>query len=338
MVAKAVVTRTISLDDGITISSDSENHSLSYNTLKLRVGGVTFYVCAQDPKERLGGIKPGCIIYDGVPDESFRKKVRVALSFALGLYLIDLGSTYYDAEWGIVSTLARSAYSLGRGAFELHALPLAPLGRRFLFELNPDQLTRVVTAFVGAFNSLELANLHWAYWHACAATPHIAAAHFGAAIEGLQGVYIKANPDKAQEGWAPRQAWKTLRASLIAVVEGADIAAEAKTALKEKLSTLNGVDQRQRLKSLMTALNLQLSGDEDAAWRRRNKAAHGVPIPEGEELAAIRDMKLLRGVFQRLLLRITGAADQYVDYASPYHEYRNLQEAPPDAPTPLPQR
>ena len=331
-----VTTRTISLDDGITLGSNSESNSLSYNAVKLRVRGVTFYVCAQEPEERPNGINPGCIIYDGAPDESFRKNVRVALSFALGLYLVDLGSTAYDAEWRIVSTFARSAYSLGRQAFELHASPLAPLGPRFRCELNPSQLTRAVTAFVDAFDLLDLANLHWAYWHGCAATPHIAPAHFGAAIERLQAVYIKAMPNKAPEGWAPRTAWKALRAVLIASVESADISAEAKAALKEKLSTLNGTDQRQRLRSMMKDLNLQLGGDEDAAWRRRNKSAHGTPIPEGQERAAIRDMNLLRGVFQRLLLRITNAADQYIDYASPYHLYRDLHEAPPDVPTSAP--
>ena len=332
VVSNAVTTRTISLDDGITISSNSEERSFSRNAAKLTVGGVTFYVCAQDSEDRPDSIKPGCIIYDGVPDESFRKKIRVALSFALGLYLVDLGNTHYDASWVAVSTLARSAYSLGRRAFELHTLPLTPLGSRYPYELNPVQLTRAVTAFVNAFDSLDLANLHWAYWHACAATPHVAPAQFGAAIEALQGAYIKANPGAVPKGSAPPKAWKELRAALVTTVESAGISAEAKAALKENVLKLNRIDQRQRLKLIMTALDLQLGGDEDAAWRRRNDAAHGTPIPEGQELAAIRDVKLLRGVFQRLLLRITNAADQYIDYASLHHEYRILHEAPPDQP------
>jgi hypothetical protein len=43
-------------------------------------------------------------------------------------------------------------------------------------------------------------------------------------------------------------------------------------------------------------------------------------------------MKLLRGLFNRLLLRITTAADQYIDYTSPNFEYRLLRNAPQDAP------
>ncbi len=333
VVTNIISTRTISLNDGITITSAREDHNLSSNAVKLTVDGVTFYVCALDSKDWPGSIKPGCIIYDGVPDEGFRKKVRVGLSFALGLYLVDLGTTHYDSEWLIVSTLARSAYSLGRHAFEIQTLQFAPLGPRFLNELTAGQLIRAVQAFVSAFDTLDLANLHWAFWHACAATPHIAPAHFGAAIEGLQSAYTKAIPDKVPESWAPRESWKALRTDLATSIDKTDIPEEAKAALKEKLSTFNSVDQRQRLKSIMAVLDLQLGDDEDAAWRRRNKAAHGRPIPEGQELAAIRDTSLLRGLFQRLLLRITNAADQYIDYASPNHDYRVLRDAPPSAPT-----
>jgi hypothetical protein len=83
------------------------------------------------------------------------------------------------------------------------------------------------------------------------------------------------------------------------------------------------------LTAVFGALGLQLGQDEDAAWGRRNRAAHGMPIPEGQKLAAIRDTKLLRGLFQRMPLRITNAADQYIDYTSPGHPFRRLDEAPP---------
>lgn len=329
VVTKTITTRRISLNDGITITSDTDLSSTSWNSAKLTVDGITFYVCALDREDRTDAIKPGCIVYEGAPDDEFRKKVRTGLSFALGIYLVDLGTTHYDAEWKVVSTLARSAYSLRRHAFDIETLQLAPLGDRFLNELGAPQLTRAIQAFVTAFDVLDLANLHWAFWHACAATPHIAPAHFGAAIEGLQSAYTKANSGKVRNGWATQDEWKILRAALRDVIASADVSVEVKKALKDKLPSFNGIDQRQRLKDVMATLNLELGEDEDAAWRRRNKAAHGMPIPQGEELAAIRDMKLLRGLFQRLLLRITNAADQYIDYSSPNHNYRPLRQAPP---------
>jgi hypothetical protein len=324
--------RSIALDDGITIARESERFSSSKNAAKLTVEGWTFYICALDREDRTGAIKPGCIVFDGPPDDAFRKKIRTALSFALGLYLVDMGTTHYDSNWHIVSTLARSAYSLGRRAFDMGPEQLAPLGPRYLNELNSGQLTRAITALVRTFDELDLANLSWAYWHACAATPHIAPAHFGAAIEALQDAYIKSHPGLVAESWAPRAVWKVLRSNMAAAIDDAEISEQAKAALKVKLATLNTVDQRPRLKAVMEAMGLQLGDDEDAAWRRRNKAAHGTPIPQGDELAAIRDMKLLKGLFGRLLLRITNAADQYVDYTSPHFEYRSLASAPPNAP------
>ena len=329
VVTKTVTTRRISLADGITITSDTERSNTSRNSAKLTVDGVTFYICALDSEDRPGAIKPGCIVYDGTPDDGFRKKVRTGLSFALGLYLVDLGTTHYGSEWQIVSTLARSAYSLRRHAFDIETLQLAPLGPRFQNELAAPQLTRAIQAFVTAFDALDLTNLHWAFWHACAATPQIAPAYFGAAIEGLQSAYTRANPRKVRDCWAAREEWKALKVVLSGAINCAVIPEEAKAALKDKLSTFNSIDQRQRLKDIMAALNLELSEDEHAAWRRRNKASHGTPIPEGQEVAAIRDMKLLRGLFQRLLLRMTNAADQYIDYASPNHDYRHLSTAPP---------
>jgi hypothetical protein len=325
-------TRSIGMAGGdLTISSDSEQFSLAPTAAKLVISGVTFYVCALG-RDRVGGeIKPGCVVYDGTPDDAFRKKVRTALSFALGLYLVDLGHTIYDRDWHIVSALARSAYSLRRHAFDMGPEQLAPLGPRFLNELNSNQLTQAVNALVSSYDELDLANLSWAYWHACAATPHIAPAHFGAAVEALQRAYIRTHPNAVVKVWAPRQVWKTLRAAMASSIEQTDIPDEAKTALARKLANFNQVDQRPLLKAVFAALGLQLGEDEDAAWRRRNKAAHGMPIPEGQELAAIRDMKLLRGLFQRMLLRITNAADQYIDYTSPNHPFRRLEEVPPVA-------
>jgi hypothetical protein len=158
----------------------------------------------------------------------------------------------------------------------------------------------------------------------------IAPAHFGAAIEALQNAYIKRTPGVVAESWAPRAVWKLLRSNMAATIDDAEISEQAKAAMKVKLATFNTVDQRLRLKAVMGATGLQLGDDEDAAWRRRNKAAHGTPVPEGEELAVIRDMKLLKGLFARLLLRITDAADQYIDYTSPHFEYRSLASAPPN--------
>lgn len=322
----------ITLDDRITIWKRDGRLRYTQNTAKLNVEGFTFYVCALHPEDRPGSIKPGCIIFVGNPNESFRRKVRTALSLALGRYLIYLGTTNYDGNWCIISTLAQSAYSMEKRFFDTPTELPAPMGPRFDGELSPARLTRAVGAFMRDFEKLDLANLSWAYWHACAATPHIAPVVFGAAIEALQNTYLKSCPDAIRTCTVDPAVWKNIRRNLATTIAGIEAPDEAKEAWKSKLDLLNRIDQRPRLRGLMEALGLELGEDEDAAWRRRNEAAHGTPVAEGEELAAIRDMKLLGGLFIRLLLRVTEAADQYFDRTTPNCPPRSLAEAPPNAP------
>jgi hypothetical protein len=166
------------------------------------------------------------------------------------------------------------------------------------------------------------------YWHACTATVHIAPAHLGAAIEALQRAYVGNHPGPAKIKILDRPQSKQMREALSRVIDDANISEDSKQALKDNLPLINRLPQRTVLQAVMRAIGIELSRDEFDAWQRRNDAAHGKPVPEGEELAAIREMKLLRGLFNRMLLRITNGADSYVDYVSPNHPHRSLKEPP----------
>jgi hypothetical protein len=320
-------------ENGITISQSDRRDSLSQAAVRLTVAGNTLYLCTFDLDDPGHEIKSGCIIYVGKPEDLTRKKIRTALGFALGVYLVEIGHTLYDREWQFVSATARSAYSLSQNAFDLVPMPLAPLSdRNFQHDLGRPKLTRMVNALFSSYQMLDLGNLSWAYWHARTATVHIAPAHFGAAIEALQRAYIEAHPDKIATTILARAQWKELKEAIDGVISGAIAPEDSKAVLSGNIHNINRAPQREILKATLRAINLDLGVDEDAAWKRRNDAAHGLPIPEGEELAAIRDMKLLMGLFHRMLLRISNAADFYVDYVSPDHPLRRLKEAPPSMP------
>jgi hypothetical protein len=110
---EALTTRKIGIGgDGITLFSKEMTKSGSNYAAKITVGGIEIYVCALERKDGSELKKPGCILYVGTPDDEFRKKVRTAVSFALNLYLVELGSAVYDEKWDVVSFKARSAYSI----------------------------------------------------------------------------------------------------------------------------------------------------------------------------------------------------------------------------------
>jgi len=309
--------------EGLTIPSVNRIEDNGPRAAKLEVAGQTLYVCARSRDNPDSTVERGYIVYVGTPDDLFRRKIRTALSFSLGVYLAELGHTLYDQKWNIVSATSRSAYSLAKRTFDAAPMPLAPLsGRGFPYDLGRTELTRMMNALVGDYDRLDLGNLSWAYWHACTATVHIAPAHFGAAIEALQRAYIKSRPEKIGTKILDREQFEILKAA----IANAQIPDDRKIALKANLNGINKLPQRAILKEVLRTIGITLGEDEYNAWNRRNDAAHGKPVPEGDELAAIRDMKLLRRLFNRMLLRISNAADYYIDYVSLNHPHRHLQD------------
>jgi hypothetical protein len=290
-------------------------------------------LCIWGPRAVIEGPTPrsGRIIYEGVPDELTRKKFRTALSFAFGTYLVETGHTIFDKDWHALSATARSAYSLGGRASELSIQPLMWLSDRNAdFDIGLVSLTRMVERLFAAYDALDLANLSWAYWHARTAPPHIAPAHFGSAIEALQRSYGKLHTGAIQTRILADAKWTELLEAFSYVFAKAHISGEDTAVLTEQIkSGVNYVPKRDQLKAFADLLKIKLGKDEDTAWKRRNKSAHGIPIKEGKELEAIRDTQLLMVLFHRMFLATTGAADFYLDYCSPGIPRRLLREPVP---------
>lgn len=330
---ESVTTRRFEVgDNGITLFSRDSGESSSRAAAKILVAGTEVYVCALHRRENDDLVKPGCIIYVGTPDEEFRKKVRTAVSFALGVYLVDLGSAVYSKDWEIISFKSRSAYSIDRKVLELVVLPPAPMHPRWQHGIDRVPFTRLVNAVFHNYETLDFGNLSWAYWHALCATPHIASVHFGAAIELLLRQYAATKPDQFPRAIiGERTMWKEFAAEVEQAISKLGIPEEKKNALRENIGGLNRVHQRDTMEAVLKDIGIALGADESQAWKRRNDAAHGIAMETGEELDVIRDIKLLKVIFHRMLLRIINGADTYHDYATPGFPIRNLADAVPSA-------
>ena len=311
-------------EDGITIPNSDSREGFSRSAARLTVDGRVLYVVGTDRNARHGEPDLGYVIYRGTPDDELKQKIRVALSFALGTYLVELGCTTYTQDWQIVRARARTGYSLGGMAFKLGSLPLAPLSTApYQFHIERAPLNRAVSALVAVYESFDLGNLSWAYWHACAATVHTAPAQFGAAIEALGRAYLRQHPTIAQS-ILDAEEWKELQGTFAELLDQSGLGKTQKEGLMKNFGRLNQVPQRDVLKAILKEIGIELGPEEAAAWGRRNKSAHGMPIPEGHELSAIRDMTLLKTLFHRMLLRMANATDHYIDYASLGTPHRRL--------------
>jgi hypothetical protein len=323
-------TRSIGLEpDGLTVTDRETEEGGSAACVKICVGDHEVHLCARwiEPGDRHR--KPGCLIYRGTPDEETQKRIRNVLSFSLGMFLVSLGHTVYSADWKMVSFKAVTPYSIDGRVFDLPVMPPAPLAARSRNEIEPARLSRIASALHAAYDELGFGDLAWGFWHARCATPHIAPVHFGAIIEALR----KTCADRFSGQIATKivdngETWAGFFDAVKLLVDKLGIPDDRKLLLQDAAGRVNSLPHKAVMESILTRMRLVVSDRENAAWRRRNDAAHGKPIPAGSELEAIQDTKFPRGLFDRMLLKLVDASDNYIDYSTLNFPIRPLVDAP----------
>ena len=327
-----VTTKTLTIRSGETaqtLTHTGEKGGGSRNCVKLNVGGNEIFLCTSNSQLAKEIKKPGFILYLGTPTEEFREKVRVSLSFSLGVYLVHLGHSIFCKDWRLISFKAISAYALGGRAFEIPPTPPAPLGMKYEWEIDRAILSRMVNSICTHYDALNFRSLNWAFWHAVCATPHIAAVHYGAAVEALQRAYVKYNPATYQTTLLCRGHWSILKHAADTAVAAMPISNQTKKILQNKIAGLNSKPQSVLLDEVFSHLDLTLSELEQAAWRHRHNAGHGNYAKPEESTRLIRETKLLRLRFNRMVLAITKASDTYYDYYTLDRPTRKLRDLIP---------
>jgi len=294
----------------------------------LEVDGVQLYLCHLDKKREARAKSPGCIVYVGVPTDEFRDRVRRCLSYTLGSYFVYLGLSRFDVEWQLTDFEALSPYSMRGQAMLMPPMPPSPLGGpRGFWDIDPNRLSRMVNALYSKYDALNFGVVSWAYWHAVTATPHIAAVHFGAALESLQRAYFKSSSVSASETVVDEQTWEKTRLALETSLAPLGLAPKNLEIFKNKIRNLNSRSQHSTSKDLMDQLGLVLSNREKQAHDARHESAHGKD--DEVDVEWIRDLKLLRVLFHRILLAMTEANDEYYDYFTLENPTRRVKEPVP---------
>lgn len=275
--------------------------------------------------------KPGFILYKGAPNETERSKIRDCLSFCLGNFLVYLGDTSFDEEWTPVSFTAKSGHALVEEAPTLSSLQPAPLGTRFDSEVTSERLGRMASSLFRNYDAYKLQSVFWNYWHALAAPVHMAAAHFGAAIESLQKTVFSVSGSEAQHKIvADDRSWKDLYAKIAACVREAPLTGVERDLLIKRAQNMNYAPQGIMAERLFEVLSLCIGDLERKVWVNRNRAAHGGGTNAENGIRLIRENKVLRVMMNRMLLAIGNGSDEYYDYYTIGRPQRRLAEPIPD--------
>lgn len=295
------------------------------STLHLRVDGIDLYLLQSGTRDQPR--RPGQIVYKGCHPEDTRKRIRLCLSFALGLPLVYYGHTDYSADWHPTFMRAYDAMTIGGAIFALHDLPPYPINdRRYANVLDETSLNQIVNSIYVKYDELHFNDLSWAYWYAVCAPVHTAAVHFGGVVEQLQKTAMI--PFRAdRRGLLDDAVWRELLTAIRTKMGAMDLPSDVLPVLRNKIGQLNQLPQNIALKRLLERLGLQIDTAELDAWKHRNLAAHGAINENAIEV--ILNAKILKLLFHRLLAAVTFCSDRYIDYYNLDFPIRPLIEAIP---------
>ena len=317
-------------DESIILKSSDKSESFQRNCVHINNDEFELYLSTTLKKTNKQKVKPGFILYKGCPPEEVRKKVRNCLSFSLGRPLIYIGYSSFCKDWKLVSFKSINAYSIAGAAFNLHTMPPAPLGEKYQGEIDSKALSRLVNSLYTNYEMCNFGHVAWSYWHAVCAPIHIAAVHFGACIEALQKSYIENNGKNFKTALIDKSEWKKLRALALKIIPELNIGDMEKRVIENKINSLNQSPQSIVTERFLTSLNIELSDLELSAWQQRNNAAHGNEIEDNDHVRLIREIKVLKVIFHRVLLSIINGSDYYFDYYSIGFPVRTLTECIPN--------
>lgn len=237
-----------------------------------------------------------------------------------------MGHSTYTENSKLVYFKAISSHDFN-GAFKIHTQSPTILDNQALNLIDSKIFTKVVSSVYKVYDKYNFKHLFWLYWYAQTSAPHNAGVQFGACIEFLQRNYLSKDGKKVIKN---RNTWSSFREKSLKIISELEIDENTKNILTEKINNLNSLPQKKLLEKFLMSINITFSKIELEAWQQRNDSAHGNPVKNNNYIKLIREIKILRTLLNRLILRISQGSKYYIDYYSIGNPLRELSSSIPD--------
>jgi hypothetical protein len=323
---QTVTTRALKAGDRKLIQTLTESGHSSSECLMLNVAGHEIYVGLHPDHKERAPVGTGFILYQGFVPEEMRRKIRDCLSFAFGRPVVYFGYTLLSEDMSFIGFKATSAYSVDGKMYKLTTLPPAPVNASSPNLIDSKSISRTSNALFAKYDQISFQHISWKYWHGACSPVDMTAAYLGSGIEALQRVNREWNEPSYQTTLLNPEQAKHLRSEFLKIVEALQVEEPLKKVLRDKASGLNSAPQKLMNERFFASLALGMGEEEKSAWQRRNDAAHGNTIDADDLGELIRDTKLLKNMFNRIVLSLSGASSHYIDYYSIGFPMRELAE------------
>ncbi|KPB24165.1 hypothetical protein [Pseudomonas amygdali] len=298
--------------------------------VRLQIGGHDVIIGSFKSEAIASSKGPGYIYYDRCPDKETREKIRASLSFAFGLPLVYLGSSFYQQQGKLVGFEAESPFTVSGRAWDVVPQPFAPITVDESNMLDSSLIQKLSRAFYENYDSMNLRGLLFRLWFAEVSPVHMKAAYYGAIIESIQKSEIKKRSSNISSTIIEKAIYRKAIRTLTRFLMKQSISDDAKNLLLKKIENGNSAPQRVIAERFYNDLGLTLGPLELTAWNKRNDAAHGNEVLPESMVDNIRSTKILRVILGRIFIKIIDAGPQYIDYYTYGHPIRNLSDAIPE--------
>ena len=295
----------------------------------LVVGKVTDKVA--DPK-----CLPGFIEFSDInnclPSENTKQIILASLSFTIGRQVVSAGSTSLAEGGDRVSYTVKKVYLLGQeNAYKQPSMPPTPLDPTLQQNfVDENKVSSIVNAVAAKMKDLNMEYPLFLLWLGQVSPLDVRAAHLGAAIESLRDSYCVSC--KLDTTLLPKNVWKTaIEEPLLKTFD--DVTANLDESIKEsaeikilrnKLGNLNDKSSNMKYDEFFDLISLKIGKVENAGLKERNRAAHGSPYSSAQYPGLVMTTNALYTLFNRIVLKLTNAADCYIDYSTDGYPVRDI--------------
>jgi hypothetical protein len=306
------------------IKKDTKEHNFGRSCVELNIDNIELIFGVLPEKSKTG---KGFILYKQMPTEEIRKKIRHSISFAIGKPLIYIGHTTYDNEWYISKLKAVSPIDINGAVYGAVTQPPSPLSVKYQTGIDHEIINRLVTGIVRNYDKYNLEHVFWIYWHAECSPDLSSAINYASAIEALLHEYLHASGGKTKQTILDNKIWESLKIKFQECIDDLGINDEDdKILIGNKLNNLNQLPTSIQLKNTMENLGIKVGNLELKSWVQRNKSAHGGKIEEDQYIFSYKNTKILRLIFNRILLKMSIGSGTYIDYYTVGHPIRKLED------------
>ena len=316
-------------------SSRKENMTFDHFCCDCQVEGKNWSLVVGKVTEKVSDPKtlPGFIEFSDInnclPSENTKQIILASLSFTIGRQVVSAGSTSLAEGGDRVSYTVKKVCLLGQeNAYKQPSMPPTPLDPTLQQSfVDENKVSSIVNAVAAKMKDLNMQYPLFLLWLGQVSPLDVRAAHLGAAIESLRDSYYN-----LETTLLPKNVWKTaIKEPLLKTFD--DVIANLDEAIQEsaevkilrgKLGSLNEKSSNLKYKEFFNLISLKIGEVENAALRERNKPAHGSRYLSNQYPGLVMTTNALYTLFNRIVLKLTNAADCYIDYSTYDYPVRDI--------------